>query len=134
MTRPTTPVQPSDAALVIKEWLKAELATRFPTVSVRLEHDDDWELGSDPELVVFDDGGPLDQWPVNTRPTIRVTSWTTGRDLTYIHHVLGLLLCTRVPGIASILPGTSVIEARDSRTSADLASFTVRTRVRTVAL
>ncbi|UAJ16188.1 tail terminator [Gordonia phage Malibo] len=127
-------VQPADAAQLVKDWLKPVVATRFPSVAVRLEHDDNWALGSDPELVVFDDSGPLDQWPVNTRPTIRVTSWTTGRDLQYIHHALGLMLCNRIPGIASVLPGTAVLETRDSKTGADLASFTVRTRVRTIAL
>lgn len=127
-------VQPADAAQIIKDWLKPAVTARFPDVAVRLEHDSAWELGSDPELVIFNDPGPLDQWPVNTRPTIRVTSWTTGRDLQYIHTTLGLLLCSRIPGIANILPGTAVLETRDSKTGADLASFTVRTRVRTIAL
>ena len=130
MTRPTVPVRPADAAEVIKAWLKNQL----PGVTVRLEHDENWQLGSTPELVVFDDGGPLNQWPVNTSPTIRVTTWTTGRDITIASRALGLMLCTPIPGIAKVLPGSSILESRDSKTGADLASFTVRTRVRTTAL
>lgn len=130
MTRPTVAVQPTDAAPLIKAWLKPLV----PGVTVRLEHDEDWGLGSAPELVIFDDGGPMNQWPINTSPTIRVTSWTTGRDVSIINRVLGLMLCTPIPGIANVLPGTAVLETRDSKTGADLASFTVRTRVRTTAL
>ena len=133
MTRPTAAVRPQDAAPLVKAWLKTQLAGVFPTLRVRLEHDEKWSLGSNPELVVFDDGGPLNQWPVNTAPTIRITTWTTGRDVSIANHVLGLMLCTPIPGIASVLPGSAVIESRDS-SGADLASFTVRTRVRTVAL
>lgn len=127
-------VQPVDAAQLIKDWAKTALVAPFPTLDVRMEHRDDWELGDNPELVVFDDSGPLDQWPVVTRPTIRVTTWTTGRDVSIVNRVLGLMLCTSIPGIAQVLPGTAVIETRDSSSGADLASFTVRTRVRTAAL
>jgi hypothetical protein len=127
-------VRPVDAAQLIKDWLVLTLAPVFPELAIRLEHHQDWELGDGPELVVFDDSGPLDQWPVATRPTIRITTWTTGRDVSIANHVLGLMLCTPIPGIAQVLPGTAVIETRDPATGADLASFTVRTRVRTTAL
>lgn len=90
-------VQPVDAAQLIKDWAKTALMTPFPTLDVRMEHRDDWELGDNPELVVFDDSGPLDQWPVVTRPTIRVTTWTTGRDVSIVNRVLGLMLCTSIP-------------------------------------
>ncbi|OBC12182.1 hypothetical protein A5788_22355 [Gordonia sp. 852002-50816_SCH5313054-c] len=134
MTQPTAAVKPQDAALLMKSWLKTRLASRFPNLHVRLNHDPAWAMGSDPELVVFDDGSALNQWPVNTSPTIRITTWTTGRDVSIANHVLGLVLCTPITGIAKVLPGSSVIESTDSKTGADLASFTVRTRVRTVAL
>lgn len=123
--------EPVDVARVIKDWLKADLATRFPALSVRLELPGDWSLGSDPVLMVADDGDPLAVWPVATSPTIRVTSWTSGRDRTYVHAALARLLSTSIPGIAAVLPGTGVLEARDSKTGGDLASFTVQTRVRT---
>lgn len=123
--------EPVDVARIVKDWLKTDLATRFPELSVRLELPSDWTLESDPVLLVADDGSPMGMWPVATMPTIRVTSWTSGRELKYIHAALGRLLTERIPGIAAILPGTGVLEARDSRNDGDLASFTVLTRART---
>jgi hypothetical protein len=87
-------------------------------------------LQSNPVLVVADDGDPLVVWPVATSPTIRVTSWTSGRDRTYIHAALTRLLTAQIPGIAKVLPGTGILEARDANTRGDLASFTVRARAR----
>jgi hypothetical protein len=123
--------EPVDVARVVKDWLKADLAMRFPTLSVRLELPADWTLGSQPVLLVADDGDPLVMWPAATSPTIRVTSWTSGRDRTYVHAALTRLLTARIPGIAKVLPGTGVLEARDDKTRGDLASFTVRARART---
>lgn len=123
--------EPIDAARVIKDWLKDDLAERFPELSVRLELPSDWALGSDPVLLVASDGSPMGMWPVATMPTIRITSWTSGRELKYAHAALGRLLTARIPAIAAVLPGTGVIEARDSDTQGDLASFTVLTRART---
>lgn len=123
--------EPIDVARVVKEWLKADLATRFPTLSVVLELPTTWTLGSDPVLVIAADGDPLAIWPVGTSPPIRGTSWTSGRDLTYVHAAMTRLLTARIPGIAAILPGTGVLEARDEKTRGDLASFTVRARART---
>lgn len=123
--------EPVDVAMVIKEWLKADLATRFPELSVVLELPADWKLGSDPVLVIADDGDPMEMWPAATSPTIRGTSWTSGRNRTYIHAALARLLSARIPGIAAVLPGTGVLEARDTKTRGDLASVTVRARART---
>lgn len=123
--------EPVDVARVIKDWLKTDLATRFTTLSVALELPSDWALMSSPVLVIADDGDPLAIWPAGTSPTIRVTSWTSGRDRTYIHAALTRLLTARIPGIAAILPGTGILEARDAKTRGDLASFTVRVRART---
>lgn len=123
--------EPVDVALIVKNWLKTDLASRFPSLSVRLELPSDWTSGSDPVLVVADDGDPLVVWPAATSPTIRVTSWTSGRDRTYIHAALTRLLTARIPGVAAILPGTGVLEARDGATGGDMASFTVRARART---
>jgi hypothetical protein len=125
--------EPIDVARVIKDWLKTNLATRFPELSVRLELPDDWSLGSGPVLLVADDGDPLVVWPAATSPTIRVTSWTSGRNRTYAHAAMAQLLQKGqgIPGIAAVLPGTGVLEARDAQTRGDLASFTVRARART---
>lgn len=123
--------EPTDVARIIKDWLKADLAARFPELSVVLELPAGWTLGSGPVLVVADDGGPMGMWPVATSPTIRVTSWTSGRNRTYVHAALARLLTARIPGVAAILPGTGILEARDKSTRGDLASFTVRARART---
>lgn len=130
--------EPVDIAQIIKDWLKDDLAQRFPELygrpwgdSIRLELPSEWSLGSDPVLVVADDGDPLSMWPVATSPTIRVTSWTSGRDRTYVHAALARLLTQRIPGIAAVLPGTGILDARDPKTKGDLASFTVRARART---
>lgn len=123
--------EPVDVARIIKDWLKTDLASRFPTLKVVLELPADWTLGSGPVLLVADDGDPLEIWPAGTSPTIRVTSWTSGRDRTYIHAALARLLTARIPDIAAVLPGTGVLEARDETTRGDLASITVRARART---
>jgi len=125
--------EPIDVAKIVKDWLKTDLATRFPTLSVALELPSNWTLGSAPVLVVADDGDPLVVWPAATSPTIRVTSWTSGRDRTYAHAALARLLTQRIPGLGGkkLLPGTGILEARDEKTRGDLASFTVRARART---
>ncbi|WP_100461546.1 hypothetical protein [Mycobacteroides abscessus] len=130
MTQPAVR-EPVDVARLIKDWLKADMAARFPELSVRLELSANWTLGSPPVLLVADDGSTLGMWPAATDPTIRVTSWTSGRETKYAYAAMSRLLTARVPGIAAILPGTAFLEARDSRTSGDLISFTVRTRART---
>lgn len=122
--------EPVDVARKVKDWLKADLATRFPTLSVVLELPANWTLGSNPVLVVADDGDPLGMWPVATSPTIRVTSWTSGRERKYAHAALTRLLTERITGV-KVLPGTGILEARDSKNQGDLASFTVRARART---
>ncbi len=122
---------PVDVAQLVKDEMKARAATAHPALQVRLELPADWTPQSAPVLLIADDGGPV-AYPVLTAPTIRVTSWTGGRDRTYIHWALGQLLGTRIPGLAAILPGTGVIEARDDKTRGDLASFTVRARARTI--
>ncbi|MCK0174803.1 hypothetical protein [Mycolicibacterium sp. F2034L] len=121
--------EPVDVADRIRDWLKADLAARFPELEVVLEHDSEWALGSGPELVIADDGDPLGMWPAATTPTIRGTSWTSGRNTRYANAAMTRLLTARIPGLV-ILPGTGVLEARDSKTDGDLASFTVRPRAR----
>lgn len=128
-----TDYEPIDVARAVKDWLKADLATPFPTLLVALELPTGWVLGSAPVLVVADDGDPMVMtWPAGTSPTIRVTSWTSGRDRTYAHAAMGRLLSkSYIPGVAAVLRGTGVLEARDTKTRGDLASFTVRVRART---
>ncbi len=129
----TTPVtrEPVDVVRLLKDWLKADMAAHFPELSVALELPSDWALGSGPVLVLADDGGPLDDWPVATSPTIRGTSWTSGREPKYAYRAMSRLLTARIPGVAAVLPGAGFLEARDKATGGDLCSFTVLTRVRT---
>lgn len=127
----TQTFEPVDMARLIKDWLKDDLAQRFPELVVTLELPSDWQLGSPPVLLVADDGGPMDMWPAATATAIRVTSWTSGRDRTYVHAATGRLLCGRVPGIAKILPGSGILESRDPSTRGDLASAIVQARART---
>jgi len=123
--------EPRDVARIVKDWLKADLASRFPNLSVALELPATWAFGADPVLVVEDDGDALRMWPAATSPTIRVTSWTSGRDRRYAAAAMTRLLTPRtVPGV-KIRPGTGILEARDAKTRGDLASFTVRARART---
>ena len=124
-----TTFEPVDVARLVKDWLKADLAVRFPELTVALELPAKWKLGDDPVLVIADDGGPLDMWPAATAPTIRGTSWTSGRETKYAYAVMARLLTARIPGVAAVVPGAGFLEARDSKTGGDLASFTVLTRV-----
>lgn len=120
--------EPVDVAQIVKDWLKTALAARFPELSVRMELPANWSLGSGPVLLVEDDADPMVVWPAATSPTIRITSWTSGRERKYIHAAMGLVLTQHIPGIAAVLPGTGVLGARDEKTRGDLASITVRTR------
>lgn len=123
--------EPVDVALLIKECLKADLADRFPELSVRLELPSEWTLGSDPVLIVAEDGGPIGK--AATAPMVRVTSWTSGRDRTYVHAAIARLLAGRVPGVAAIVPdsGSGILDARDKATGGDLASVIVQAIART---
>jgi hypothetical protein len=129
--------EPVDVARLVKDWLadklpdKSGLTARFPELSVALELPANWSVGSNPVLVVADDGGPLNYWPTATEPTIRVTSWTSGRQPKYAYAAMTRLLTARIPGVAAALPGSGFIEARDPDNGGDLVSFTVATRVRT---
>lgn len=129
----TLPVtrEPVDVARLVKDWLKADLADRFPELTVALELPHNWSLGSDPVLIVADDGSTLDMWPAATDPTIRCTSWTSGRETKYAYAAMARLLTARIPGIAAVLPGTGFLEGRDKKNGGDLCSFTVLTRAKT---
>lgn len=133
-----TVFEPQDAVKPIKTFLIGQFATAgapFDTVRVAQNLQPDWTSAGAPQLVVSDDGGPT-EWPVVTNPTIRVTVYSGGRDLSrqIAARAVGLLLCTPIPGIAQILPGVSIFDTRDRALGAEVASFTVRTRVRTVAV
>lgn len=124
--------EPVDVVRLVKDWLKDDLAGRFPELTVALALPKDWKLGSGPVLVLADDGDPLGMYPVATSPTIRVTSWTSGRNRKYVNAALARLLDKRahIPGVKR-KRGTGILDARDTKTGGDLSSFTVRARART---
>ena len=113
----------------LREWVGLKY-TQIGTYGLRL--DPGWNPGDPPAIVVSDDSGPL-RWPVETCPTLRVTVWsdslTLSRDVAA--YALGQTLSRRVEGFAAILPGTRVLDSRDTSNGGIMASYTVRTRVRT---
>lgn len=92
-----------------------------------------WTTSSSPHIAVFDDSGPM-KWPIVTEPQLRITVWADGYDEArrICGLCLGLVLTHRIPGIAQVLPGASLLDSRDSRTGGQMVSFTARTRIRTV--
>lgn len=132
MTDPVVYV-PADAVAAVRVFLAERVPVKYANVRVASNLSPKWTPAAPPELVVFDDSGPIN-WPVETRPQIRCTVWGNGHDIVHAiaGYALGLLLCHRVPGIAKILPGTSLLEARDEHNGGLMISFTVNTRTRTV--
>lgn len=104
-----------------------------PSVTIGFGLREGWTTKMPPHVAVFDDSGPM-QWPIVTQPQVRITTWA--RDYDDARRIsglcLGLLLTHSVPGIAQVLPGASLFDARDSRTGGHMVSFTARTKVRTV--
>lgn len=130
----TVLVATPNPAKILKDWLaQSPLAVRYPDLTYALHLDGQWApKTSRPALVVFDDGGPL-RWPVETKTTLRVTIWSDdlilGREAAAF--AMGLCLTHRIPGLAKVLPGLSVTDARDTNNGGIMASYTVRARVRT---
>ncbi|MGN2634624.1 hypothetical protein ACTD5D_39780 [Nocardia takedensis] len=131
MTEPV--LVPGDPVTAVRLFLAPLVTAKYKGTRVAANLSPKWGPAAAPELVVFDDGGPL-RYPVETNPQIRVTVWGSGHDVVWsiAGYALGLLLSRRVPGIAKVLPATGLLEARDDHTGGLMCSFTVRTRVRTV--
>lgn len=115
--------------------VKADLVA-FLTTTARVVRDvpDKWTPTDGPLVLVADDGGPLD-WPIMSRNTVRITVFAEGKDpaRTIALRCAGHLHDNVPAGIAHIFrSGTSILEARDPQTGADMASFLVTAAVRTV--
>lgn len=125
---------PGDVLAPVQVFLGERIPARFPGVRVAQNLSPTWTPKDPAELVLFDDSGPMN-YPVETRPQVRATVWADGRSraVEIAGVALGLLLCVKVPGVAKVLPGTALIDDRDEKTGGWLASFTVRTRLRTIA-
>jgi hypothetical protein len=94
-----------------------------------------WKPADGPVVLVADDGGPL-KWPIMSRIVIRVTVFANGKDTARLlaGRCIGHLQENRISGLVVFRSGTSILEARDPKTGADMASFTVPTTVRTVEI
>jgi hypothetical protein len=106
--------------------------------AVRVAEEDvptDWNLRSDPPvLVVYDDGGPV-FWPYKRDPTIRFTARARGKPVAKLvaAHAEGYLREHIPGGLAHIRRGgSSFLVTTDSATGADLASFTLPAVVPTI--
>lgn len=96
----------------------------------------DWERGVDPHLQVACDGTPTDEHPIAHRTTIRVVAWadstTEAKRLALLAH--GHLLTGWGDDLHSVTPLTGLLPAHDRDHDAELASFTVRVRVRSTEI
>lgn len=131
---PGTIIVPANhPARQLKDHLADHMASAYPTLECGLRLPAEYKAAtSDPVLVVFDDGGPS-EWPVSDKATLRVTVWTNSLTLSreIASLALGHTLSRKVEGLSQILPGTRVLDARDTNNGAIMASYTVRARART---
>lgn len=123
---------PGDPAAAIKAALMTYLGTDARVVR---DVPNLFQPGDEPIVLVADDGGPM-SWPVASRNIIRVTIFHQGMTpaRTLARRCLGFLH-TSPAGVAHVFrSGTTILEVRDSKTGADLASFTVSVTARTETL
>lgn len=141
MARPLV-TYPDPEHLVV-DVLAAALADEDCTVGVGLP--DGWQIDrtapentSPPHVQVALDGTPVDEHPVALRCTIRITAWadnpTPAKALVLLAH--GHLLATagNDDGLSTVSPLTGPLPAHDDDHDADLASCTLRVRVRSTPI
>lgn len=132
-----TAVRPADPANLLADFYEAVLPSipDPPQCTVGLGLLDGWQPSAPRHVGVFDDSGPS-RWPISTRPILRVTIWASdraaARDLAGL--CMGLALGRKVPGIANVREPSGILDAVDPKNSGLMASFTVRTTVRTLPL
>lgn len=129
--------KPADPARSAKDYLAATLPglLGITGLTVGLVVPENWTPKSPPHVGVFDDGGPT-RWPVATRPLLRITVWANGRTLAreVAGACMGVMLAHPVPGISNVREPSSILDARDSKNTGQMASFTVRATARTLPL
>ena len=119
-----------------KDHLKIHMPAKYPTLTYGLGLDKDWTPSKPPALVVFDDSGPVDSAMggrlIRTRPTLGVVVWSDGLTLSgnIAAYALGQTLSRKAEGFSQILPGTGLLDARDTNNGGIMVSYTVRTRLR----
>lgn len=121
---------PQDVLPPVKAFLVDEMA-----IDVRQNVPENYKLSDPPFLLIANDGGPM-EYPVFTRPTVRLTAYASGRDeaVRLAGKAMGLMLCRRVPGIANVRPGSNLIDGRDEISKAFFASTTILVSIRTTSL
>ncbi|AWY06512.1 tail terminator [Gordonia phage Trine] len=120
-------------ARLLKDHLKTVMSQRFPSLTYAAGGlDANWTTESPPALVVFDDGTPNLDWPVRTKTTLRVVVWAAGQTeaRTIAAYALGQTLSRKAEGFSQVLPGTGLLDARDTNNSGIMVSYTVRARLR----
>ena len=132
MTRPLVTYPDPERAVV--DHLIDALADEDVTVGVGVPTD--WDKADDPHIQVACDGTPLDEHPVAHRTTIRIVAWSSStseaKRLALLAH--GHLLGDPTGDIHSVTPLTGLLPASDPGHDAELASFTVRVRVRSTPI
>jgi hypothetical protein len=126
---------PGDPAKLAKNYLAGVLPAMVgaPAPTFGLVLPAGWTTKSPPAVVVFDDSGPV-RWPTTTRPLLRVTVWSDGRDRSreIAGAALGVLQSHRIAGIATLTEPSGLLEARDSNNGGLMCSITVRAQSRTL--
>lgn len=123
-------------ARLLKDHLKLHMSTKYPALTYGLGLDKDWTPAKPPALVVFNDSGPVEAGMggrlIRTRPTLRVVVWSDSLTLSgkIAAYALGQTLSRRAEGFSQILPGTGLLDARDTNNGGIMVSYTVRTRLR----
>lgn len=127
---PADHVAPFRAHLAAHYGAAARIAEEMPDP----EGTDPWTIESPaPLIVVSDDSGPT-LWPIYTKPLVRFTVYANGLQLArwLRRRTMGAVFASDIAGVEHIdKTGIGYTEARDTRTGADLASFTVTATVRT---
>lgn len=133
----TEPIRvPGDGVKMVKSFLIDNAALFDDDVTFALNVPSDWQPGlSPPHVGIFDDGGGT-EWPIVTRPTIRITAWSDGRDRSrgVVGLCMGIILGRTIPGMTFSREPSAILDALDSHNGGRMASFFVRATVRTVAV
>lgn len=135
MTKPAVTFPDPERAVV--DYLTTVAAGQFPagtTIGVGVPAG--WVPTSPTHIEVAWDGTPGLAWPVTADATIRVVVHAATTTLAKRDALLaqGLLCASGWPASLTIQPLTGVLPAQDPSTHAELASFTVRCRVRSVLI
>lgn len=132
MSKPLVTYPDPERAVV--DHLADALAGEDVTVGIGLPSA--WNKAGVPHLQVACDGTPTDEHPIAHRTTIRVVAWASStseaKRLALLAH--GHLLAAPTGDLHSVSPLTGLLPAHDRDHDAELASFTVRARVRSTGI